>query len=315
MADAAPFDPTAQADIELPNGVVLTGVGGDVDALTDIAEDRHESRSPAVPVPDAPAVGDKPTRGQKRFQQLTQARDEAKARADAAEAKAAEAERKATELLARLQTPVVPPSAAAQPTSVAATREKPQEDQVGTKYPNYSAYVEDLADWKAEQRETALVQRLEAQTQARIEGDRAARSQADVATAAFERGRGAYTDFDAVLKQSTREIPPYLQAAILKAPASEHVLYALAKDDTLLQSVLQLRDPFEVAYRLISSVPSQPAVSQPASAPVVRTSNAPAPPQPVGAGTRTTTPTVEELASSGDFEAYQALRRKQLARR
>ena len=305
------FDPTAQADIELPNGVVLTGVGGDVDTLTDAAEDRHEERKP-----EAPTQAEKPTRGQKRFQQLTQARDEAKARAEAAEAKAAEAEKKANELLARLQPTPVQPQAPAQPTTVAATREKPKEEEVGTKYANYSAYVEDLADWKAEQREAALIQRLEAQTQARIEGERAARSQADTATAAFERGRSAYTDFDAVLKASTREIPPHIQAAILKAPDCEHVLYALAKDDAKLQQIMQMRDPFDIAYTLTRLVPaSQPAVSQPASAPVVRTSNAPAPPQPVGAGTRTTTPSYEELANSGDFEAYQALRQKQRARK
>ena len=67
---------------------------------------------------------------------------------------------------------------------------------MGTKYESYADFVEDLADWKAEQRLAALD--FDAHVRKGIEADRASRSFADQVEQIFIAGREHYPDFDTV---------------------------------------------------------------------------------------------------------------------
>lgn len=306
MADVETMAPVEQADIELPNGVVMSGMGGDTEAMRLTFEERHEELQPSKPDDDKPietaAVQEKPKplRGQARFDALTAERETEKRRADAAEARAKDLEAK----LAAPPQPAAreePKPAVVEPTR----RAKPLAADVGTKYPTYEDFVEDLSDWKAEQRITSTVQDLDARSTARIEADRASRSRADLANSAFARGRTAYPDFDAVLKSvDDILISPAHQQAIMSVPDFEHVMYGLAKDRNLLQAVLKIQNPVQFGIELAKILPSAAVASPASTAPVVRSTNAPAPVQPVGSGSRTTSPSLDELAERAgeDFD-------------
>lgn len=303
-----------QSSVEMPNGVVLTGNGGDIEALREQFEERHEEIQPAAktvePVAAAVEEPQKEPRGRKRFDQLTAEREAEKRRADTAEA-----ENK--ELKARLALPVQPVQPPAQPVAVetAATRTKPVEAEVGTKYQTYSDFVEDLADWKDEQREAKLRIDLDARSTQRIEADRASRTRASyVKDQVFPAGRAVYPDFDAVLKGTDKFVPGQIQEAILRLPNPEHAIYALAKDDSQIDGLVKLMaDPLSLGIAVAQLMPREPVALPASTAPVVRTTNAPAPIQPVGAGSRTTSPTLEELAKAGNYDAYKAQRKIQLA--
>jgi hypothetical protein len=338
MADTTETAATIeQHDIELPNGVVVSGMGGDVDALREAFEERHEERTGETPepepepepTPDEPkpaAVAktvetpkvDKRTRGQKRFDELTLKAEDAARRADAAEAKAKELEAKLAAAPVVEPKPPVPTREETQPI-VTAGRPKPTEAEVGAKYQTYADFIEDLADWKAEQRISAAQKDLDARTTARIEAERASRSRTDRASEAMTRGRTVYPDFDAVLGTvNDILIPPDYQQAILSVESPEHVMYALAKDRTKLQTILKIQSGVQLGLALAKLVPSAAVASPASTAPVVRTTNAPAPVQPVGASARTTSPTSAELADHGDdFDSsgYRERRAKELGRR
>lgn len=297
MADVLPD----QATIEMPNGVTFTGMGGDGDAFREQVEERHEELGKTVDV--APATAEKPKPVRKRLDELTFQREEANRRAEAAEAKIKELE-------AKIAAPAVAKPADA-PVTVPETvvRAKPAETEVGTKYPSYSDYVEDLADWKAEQREMKFRQELEARSTASIEADRASRTIAASASDAFTRGRAAYPDFDAVLKAADGVIIPMeYQKAILKLPNPEHAMYGLAQDQTKLKAILNITDGVQLGMELAQFMPRETGASPAPPALVVRTTNAPAPTQPVGSGSRTTRPSLQELADSGNYDAYKKAR-------
>lgn len=337
MADPQTPPAAEQADIELPNGVVLSGMGGDPDALRILFEERDAERrgepAPAEEPPaEAPAATEppkKPLRGQARFDALTREKEDEKRRADAAEAKAKDLEAK----LAAASEPKAPPPAREEPTAPAVAaapiaRPKPTEAEVGTKYPTYADFIEDLSDWKAEQRVIAataslkkeLTESFDARSTAAIEAERATRSQADLVSQAFTRGRSVYPDFDAVI-DAVNDIllpPAYQQAIMMASPHFEHVMYGLAKDRTKLEAILKIQNGVQLGVELAKFVPSAAVASPASTAPVVRATNAPAPVQPVGASARTTSVTSAELADHGDdFDSsgYREKRAKELGRK
>ena len=302
-----PLDPSTQNVIEMPGGITLTGMGGDPEALQETFEQRIEEQQPpaaAVTEPEPAAQPIKRTRGQKRFDELTAERETEKRRADAAEARAKELE-------ARLTPAVVAPVAqtAIQPVVSTLTRPEPTEDEVGTKYQTYSAFVKDLAAWTVEQERTKLFADLDARSTERIEADRTSRTRADyVNNTVFPAGRAAYQDFDAVLKKVDGTlIPPAYQQAILSLPNPEHVMYALASDETKLKAVLGITDGVQLGIHLAQLMPRESVAPPASTAPVVRTTNATPPIQPVGASSRTTNPSVEEAALDSQ-EAYRRAR-------
>ncbi len=310
-------NPAEQTSVVMPNGVTLTGVGGDIDAIQESAEQRHQERTgQAVEstitdakgeiVPETPKRERAP-RGQKRFDQLTSEREAETARANAAEARARDLEAKLN-----APKPTTEPAPAAQPTAEAKpTRPEPQESDIGVKYQSLSEYIRDLNAWGIEQNNAQLRAEFDARLKEGIEADRASRTLATTVNQAFTRGREQYPDFDAALKTvETISIPKALGDAIIALPNAEHVMYALAKDHTRLQKILAIHDPVLAGIEIAQVMPRPAAVAQtPASTPVaVRTTNAPAPPQPVGAGSRTAQPSLEELAASGNYGAYKARR-------
>jgi len=302
------FDPSAQVSITMPNGVVGTGVGGDVEALTEAVEQRHEERTgEAAEAVATDAQGKtvestpKQTRGEKRFAELTREREDANRRAEAAE-------RERDELRAKINPPPTEKIEAAKP-AVAETRPKPQESDIGVKYQSLSDYFEDLSDWKSEQRETKLRAEFDARLKNGIEADRASRNRASTFEQAITRGRAAYTDFDATLDTAKNVlIPPMQQDAIMRVAKPEDIMYALAKDHAKLTAFVSITDPIQLGMDFAKLIPVAEAVALPASTPApVRTTNAPAPLQPVGAGSRTARPSLNELANS-NYDAYKAAR-------
>ncbi len=286
------------------NGRILTGVGVSEASLNETIARAAES-DPAPPgdaggieagrpTPDL-AEPPKPSKGRERFSELTHERDEAKIAADQAKA-----ERDA--LKARLDAleQAKPPSEPAKIPEPVTPIGKPKLDDYLDQPDPYAALAEALADWKfaaferkqadkeAQQREVATIQQAVSST--------------------WNEGRQAYQDFDAKLNQSTVIFSEGHQQAFLRSPDAPHVLYALASDEAFAKKVAAITDPVELGYTLAQiSIPSRSGAS-PASPGVRASTVAPPPYQPVGAGSKTSSPPLDELAAKGDYEAYRARR-------
>lgn len=305
MSDST--DPVpVQHSIEMPNGVVMSGAGGDPEIIREQLEDRHEERT-GQPVPAAkePLSSEEAPKSRKRIAQeridkAVAAEKEAQRRADAAEARLRELESRSA---------AKPEEPAKRAQAAEPTRPKPTEDEVGTKYQSYADFVEDLADWKVEQREAKqnLKHVIDATVAERIEADRATRSFHDSAAAMVERGRKVFTDFDAVQKSgpgSHVNLGPERTQAILRLPYAEHVIYEACKSAALAQELLSISNPIEFGMRLASLKPTERAADAAPSRPVVPMTNAVPPMQPVGTSSRTSQPALSELASKGhDFDS------------
>ena len=289
------------------DGRVLSGVGADADALRETMDRHTPDETPATeaaPVAETAPTSQEPpklARGRQRYSELTKARDEANARAEAAEREREELKAKLAAVPARSEqaTPIAQaPAPVARP---AATREKPTEDQVGSKYPSYADFVEDLADWKAEQRLAALdwdkrIREQVSNSFAEQEETRKLHARSiEVAT----RGRAAYKDYDATLNA------PHLQEnwpgdkfqVLASLDNVEHILYQLGKDPALHNSLLQEPNLAKFGMRVQQLMTAVPVASQASTGPA---SFVPPPPmQPVGSGSKTTVPPSAELAKHG----------------
>ncbi len=291
------------------DGRVLSGVGVDADALRETM-DRHTPDEPAKTEPAVVGPADngqpeaKPTRGSRRFSALEHERDEAKAHA-------AEIARERDELKARLAAAPAPrseptPSPVAAPVvPPAATRLKPSEDQVGTKYQSYADFVEDLSDWKAEQRIAALkLDSIDARIQSSIEADRASQRHATKVDEVISRGRTTYPDFDAVLQAPHMTVHPWSKEKIDEIIALDHpeiIQYRLGKDPVLAESLRSEPSLAKFGMRIQQLMTAAAVVSPASTAPT--SSVAPRPYQPVGSGSKTTVTPSAELAKTGyDFD-------------
>jgi len=291
MSEAVAVDPNTQVSHEV-DGRTLTGVGVSAESLAETM-DRHtpDIETPAEPSTPASQQPEpvKQTRGQRRFDELTREREEARR-------EAADAKRERDELRARLSAPVErppaePPSRQAEAPQSAVSRSKPTEDEIGVKYQSYGDFVEDLADWKTEQRLAALD--LDTRFRQSIEADRASRSHADLVQTVWSRGREAYQDFDAVINaphMTANNWPPEKVKAIAALQAPEQIQYVLGKDPQLAERLRQA-DPVTFGMELAQLLAPQ-GVARPASTP---TAVVPAPYSPVGSGSRTSVVTSSEI--------------------
>ena len=292
MSESVAVDPNVQVSHEV-DGRILTGVGVSQDNLAETM-DRHTPDIEAPAETPAPASQQpepvKQTRGQRRFDELTREREEARQ-------EAADAKRERDELRARLSAPAErapepePPSRPVAASQPAATRTKPTEDEIGVKYQSYGDFVEDLADWKTEQRLAALD--LDTRFRQSIEADRASRSHADLVQTVWSRGREAYQDFDAVINaphMTANNWPPEKVTAIAKLQAPEQIQYVLGKDPQLAER-LRVADPVTFGMELAQLLAPQGA-ARPASTPAVVV---PAPYSPVGSGSRTSVVASSEI--------------------
>lgn len=263
------------------------------------------SATPAAPL----------SRGRQRFSDLTRERDEAKAAADAAKADRERIEREYQEFKARA---AQPPTESAKPVEPAT----PAEPAKPKSFPTYEQWLETSGgetDWylyDAQKTQFYIAQAREADTQTveervreAIEAREAEREFMATAKASQDRGRKAYPDFDTLLKSPTGKIAmgrtpdEAMERAhfILAHPASEHIQYAILKDEALARK-LQASNAYEFGVLVAGLVPV-PAAPKPAWTP-------PPPPAPsVGASSPTTTASSAEIAQKGGgFDAYRAKR-------
>lgn len=309
MSEPANYE---SVSVEDANGRILTGVGVTAESLHDAIDSSFSAtEAPKIEAPAAtsPAIIEEPPKrshGQKRFAQLTAEREEesrqrvsVEKERDDLKARLASLERSPVPLQAATLAPE--PATAATP----ATRAKPTEDMVGTTYQSYADFVEDLSDWKAEERISKLNLDAQIRTQYdRIEADRASRTLQDQNASAVARGRAAYADFDAAVTQSpvARSIDwgPRIQL-IIAHPQSEHVRYGLAKHPEKALALSVEPDVSKFIEGLNQFVPGA-AVASPASTGLAGMSIAPPPYQPVAAGSKTTVTPSAELARKGGFD-------------
>lgn len=318
------------------NGRILTGVGVTTEDLAKTMARHEPAPGPSADgAPDQPPVTapsasgeQKQPRGAKRFDQLTGEREAAKREAEAArkeleafKTRAETAERERDRLKDELDTaqraapahrgnaggPTRTENNQAGPEAVQAvqpTRPKPTVDQIGTTYQTYEDFLEDLADWKSEQRLAQFD--LDARIRQSLEADRASRTLQDKTAAARQRGQKAYPDFEAVITASHMMQPWPMEKihAIANLETPEVVQYALGKDPKLAESLRMETDPVQFGMALARLVTSAAPVASPASTEVPR-SVAPAPYVPVGAGSSTATVKSSDLAKKGghDFDA------------
>lgn len=205
------------------------------------------------------------------------------------------------------------------------TRPKPTvEDKVDgkAKYATYEDYVEDLADWKAEQRIVAA------------EAERGRQQSMEKFSQSVSEARKAYADFDSVAEPMAKTVnelilDPKTDQTLRKTlfdPEAVHILYALGKDPKLAESFgdLARTDPAEAIFLWKSLKAS---VKQELSKPEVKAEpkeESPAPPKPrapkppseVGGRGSQSEDALISAAKANDFRAFEAeQRRRALASR
>jgi len=311
--------------VEDASGRILTGVGASTDDLTATMErfapevPADASRPADVPPTSADAAASapagaadqKPTRGQKRFSQLSSERDQ--------EAhKRAEVERERDELKARIAAlesrapSPVPAPAAVSPAA-------PGPSPAKFTFPTFDAWLaqnpgKEWDDWNDEKiagraRFEYSQQQLDIDARIRqgIEADSASRAFQTTIKSVMDRGRASHTDFDAVFAGAKGMIGPTQESDLQRAqlvyqqPNAHDLIYAIARDPQVAQALARMSD-VQFGMALASLAPA-PAVASPASTAGAGSVMPPPPYQPVGSGSKTTVTPSAELAGAGfDFD-------------
>jgi hypothetical protein len=203
--------------------------------------------------------------------------------------------------LAALRSPKTPDA----PAAVQYTRPKPTEDEIGSRYRTHADFVEDLAEWKWEQREVSRA-RAEAQTKHQTE------YQTEIA--AYEKrtidARTRYADFD---EKVTTPLPTPLTATIgdflLSSEHGPDLAYYLAThhDDYRRISALSQGRAWAELGKLETSVASK--LSEPKTPPAPPVTKAPAPIPPIASGAITPTKSLDELAKTAALADWRKARR------
>jgi hypothetical protein len=221
---------------------------------------------------------------QKRIDRLTWEANEAKRKAEELEAKLRERQERQPE-----------PSAA---------RPKPEDFQ------DYDAYVEALADWKAEEKARKLRDELKAEsekTRAKTEADR----RMEAFRAAESKVRATVQDYDEAI-QDAQDTPmtQVMFDVILESEVGPNLLYHLAKNPDEAERIAHLSPARQAAE--IGKLEDKLA-QQLKDPPKPKASNAPPPVNPVRARGSASTPRLDDPNLS--MEEYSRLRRKQLSER
>jgi hypothetical protein len=214
------------------------------------------------------------------------------------------------------------PAPVAQPPQVQAqpqyTRPKPtHEDKKpdgSAKYETYEDFVEELADWKAEQRWASL------------QRESAAQAQAQNLAAKAEATRTRYADFDEVKEAFTGRLMdnngnPKISVPVLAMLSDSEVLtdliYAIGSDDKEASKFIQMArtDPRAaqryIALKEASIIDDLAGNAKPKEAPAPPKTQAPKPPSPVSGGSSRTFDVNDESLSPEDWARK---RNAQLAR-
>lgn len=221
---------------------------------------------------------------QKRIDRLTWEANEAKRKAEELEAKLRERQER-------------------QPDPLAA-RPKMEDFQ------DYEAYLEALADWKAEEKAQRLREELKAEsekTRAKTEADR----RMEAFRAAESKFRATVTDYDEAI-QDAQDTPmtQVMFDVILESEVGPNILYYLAKNPDEAERIAHLSPARQAAEigKLEDKLAQQLKDPQKPKA-----SNAPPPVNPVRARGSASTPRLDDPNLS--MEEYSRLRRKQLSER
>ncbi len=298
------------------NGRVLTGGPGASLEVLEQAVERTAPEHDATEKTSQAASDSKPTRGQARFSELTKEREAAKQAAKDANDRAVALEARLKAVEERTAQTGTPGPDGSQSRADAATsshqeaasstsRPKPSEEEVGTTYKTYGDYVEDLTEWKAEQREH------------RSNQERAHASRVEKWTAERTTAAALYPDFDAMLKTGPGadiDLSPDPEKAVarvqmlMEIPGGAHVVYKLAKDATEAARLATLDDR-AFGFAVARLLPPESNGAHPASPQTPRASKAPQPYQPVQGGGKTTAATSAEIAAKGGgFDEYRLKR-------
>lgn len=260
----------------------------------------------------------KQSRGARRFDQLTREREEARREAAQAREELARVQRQQQQTAPN----PAPNAGTSQPPAVTESRAAAAPEQ-GPKFLRFNDWAaqnpgKDYGDYEDALQAHILAQaetRIEAKIRERLEADQATRGFQEHVTQVVQRGRETYSDFETVIASGPGASVVYPQPvleAIALVPHAEHVQYLLAGNRDLAEAVAQISDPFTLGMVLAQLAPpsGERVASSPASTRRPVTSQAPAPYQPVGSGSKTTSPSLDDLANAGDFYAYQASRRR-----
>lgn len=140
--------PSVSDDIEVEIGQQPAAAPAPVSTPPTASVEATEEADDAAPVDAAPAETPQ-----------AKPRHSLQARIDKAVAQQREAERRAEAAERALAEAYNPPARQTPRDESSYTRPKPTEDEIGTKYQSYPEFVEDLADWKLEQREAVQAER------------------------------------------------------------------------------------------------------------------------------------------------------------
>lgn len=215
------------------------------------------------------------------------------------------AEMRAQQLEQELQALKTPGDTRPAPESQPATRPKPTEDEIGTKYRTHAEFVEDLADWKFEQREAARTRAEQA--------SKAQQTEAEAVTAYNERlvqARTALPDLDEVL---ARPLPAPLTRTIgdflLTSPVGPQLAYHLSThhDDYTRIRALPVGRAWAELGKLETSL-EKATTPAPAASPQI--SKAPDPVRVPVAGAVTPSTSLDQLASTASLAEWRNVRRR-----
>lgn len=172
------------------------------------------------------------------------------------------------------------------------TRPKPSEDEIGDKYPTHAAFVEDLTDWKFEQRIAAAQQTYQQQqaTEAQAQVQREFNAALDTYRGRAKSFMAKHADFDDLVKSNaTINFPPAVFKSIIQDDNGPAFMYHLLTHPDQLAEVVTLWDeklPSDVhvanATRWLSS--RAQAVITGSAAPTPPLPPASRPPNPVRTG-------------------------------
>ena len=252
-------------------------------------------------------------KGRERFSALTTERDSERDRANRLQAELDELRAAQTRAFEQPKAAPTngngnghaPAPTAAPPSEPQFTRPQPRVDDIGTKYQTYEDFIYDVSRWQNEQTVAQAMPAIQQQIDRAIGANRAEQmfyqsvDRKSLQTS-IDRGKQKYPDFAAVIAASSVEMPWPVMTLIGNHPQSEDLQYKLAKNPTVAQIITlahQAGDQNTVDILLAGLAPPIAAAS-PASTARAGVTNAPAPYQPVGSGSKTTVPPLEELARS-----------------
>lgn len=190
--------------------------------------------------------------------------------------------------------------------------EKPTPD----KFDDYGAFVEALADWKADEKVKKAREEDKAEAARERETEQRQTTWAERASAAKAR----HADYDAVMSESDVPIADFVTAALRESERGPELAYALAKDPSIadkLNAMTPARAAIELGRmeaKLPDTVSAEPdpeevkpdVIQKPAPAPARKTTSAPPPVRPIAKGASTA---VDLSKLSGDD--YVAARKAQ----